>query len=523
MGQRINPFIFSVSILFGSLCRIEVSGNCFVKRASSYIKLASGDFDFQPQDVITISEGTLIIKTQAGNIIKKTGPLKSEILDLGDETAVIKLDEGRIKSIVKKLSPRSKFEIKTPLAVAAVRGTEFDVGVREGRVEVETIEGVVGVMDNEGRLEVIEAGRGCSIDSAGTRIYKLDRVIPSDIRETISIGMSKQDIIKAAQMELKNAEYLEGKTLIDVNGNRVRLEEYIVRNPKDVAANEAAKSFKLVVLNHRENRLDYFYFLGTFNKELPADLSGALSQISGGVDKPEFYLEKYEKVISNVDDYIKDNASGGHLVKITYNDDGTVTLWEEGGRTLNYNLIIDEGGKLKAYDPVSDAIYEISQSEKNEFLKPAVYNSNTDTYEFSNTVWRTRFDSYKHVINGVEKISYTGSSILSSISSIDSAVAYQKAPIASLTEFPSGEDKLHTAITLYYADGTYEKYNTYIINDEGEIADIKDFLGITAGKGFRQKLLNYNYEQVTEASEFKGRKIDIVVEPKILIKSGLLK
>ena len=40
---------------------------------------------------------------------------------------------------------------------------------------------------------------------------------------------------------------------------------------------------------------------------------------------------------------------------------------------------------------------------------------------------------------------------------------------------------------------------------------------------FKNELLKWNYEQTVEATEFQGRKIDLVVEPKILIKSGLIK
>jgi len=37
-----------------------------------------------------------------------------------------------------------------------------------------------------------------------------------------------------------------------------------------------------------------------------------------------------------------------------------------------------------------------------------------------------------------------------------------------------------------------------------------------------RRLLDFNFEQVITASEFGGRKIDLVVEPRILIQSGLM-
>ena len=43
----------------------------------------------------------------------------------------------------------------------------------------------------------------------------------------------------------------------------------------------AGASVKLVVLNERDSRFDYFFYHGTFNQALPADMSVALRQISG--------------------------------------------------------------------------------------------------------------------------------------------------------------------------------------------------------------------------------------------------
>ena len=41
----------------------------------------------------------------------------------------------------------------------------------------------------------------------------------------------------------------------------MRLEEYIVR--------PTANQFKLVALNERDSRFDYFYYQGTFNQNCP--------------------------------------------------------------------------------------------------------------------------------------------------------------------------------------------------------------------------------------------------------------
>ena len=51
---------------------------------------------------------------------------------------------------------------------------------------------------------------------------------------------------------------------------------------------------------------------------------------------------------------------------------------------------------------------------------------------------------------------------------------------------------------------------------------LESFAGISTGAGYKNELLKWNYEQQVSASEFQGRKIDLVVEPKIFIESGLI-
>ena len=107
------------------------------------------------------------------------------------------------------------------------------------------------------------------------------------MRREMSLDMSKEEVLAAAAREIKLAEFQQGKVLMDVFGQRVRLEEYIIRPRAD--------QFKLVVLNERQSRFDYFYYLGTFNTALPTDMSVALRQLSGSVGTaPTFWLTGFE-------------------------------------------------------------------------------------------------------------------------------------------------------------------------------------------------------------------------------------
>ncbi|OGR82670.1 MAG: hypothetical protein A2901_04840 [Elusimicrobia bacterium RIFCSPLOWO2_01_FULL_54_10] len=102
------------------------------------------------------------------------------------------------------------------------------------------------------------------------------------------------------------------------------------------------------------------------------------------------------------------------------------------------------------------------------------------------------------------------------------------------SSFPSGAANLHIRLITYYpksaSDIPFEQYDTYIISDEGKVAPLSAFASATSGKAYKQELLKWNYEQITRSSAFggqigrnDGRTIDIVVEPKILIKSGIIK
>jgi hypothetical protein len=72
------------------------------------------------------------------------------------------------------------------------------------------------------------------------------------------------------------------------------------------------------------------------------------------------------------------------------------------------------------------------------------------------------------------------------------------------------------------AGDVWERYDNYIISDEGKVASTTDFAGATSGATYKSLLLKWNYQTIVTASEFEGRKIDLAVAPKIFIQSGLI-
>lgn len=439
------------------------------------------------------ADATLIF--QDGSRVE-LGPNSSFTLDEGSSRrSMLRLTLGSLKAFVQHLGSRS-FQVRTPTAVCSVRGTEFGVQVLSGgRTVVDLYKGLLGVEDRRGqqlllhpneRLQVDLRGMGSpgSLPSQGAQ---LRNQFHSIMQREMALTMSKEQVMASAVNEIKSAEFQQGKSLIDAFGKRVRLEEYIIRPEPN--------QFKLVALNERQDSFNYFYYLGTFNTTLPADLSIALRQINGTVGTaPTYWITSYQTGRSNTVDSVVEMANGGHPVDVNNNGiDTPITQWA---------------------DPVTGKMVDITGKR----------------------LYLTLFDNYGLYVNGNLKDGWTGSNITSYSTGAGQRTAVTtNDPItgALLATAAPGEaggptstypdpNKIHQVITQYYLDGSYLAFDNYVIDNEGKIASISDFAGITSGAEYKQTLLNFNFEQVTTASEFHGRKIDLVVEPKIFIQSGLI-
>jgi len=401
---------------------------------------------------------------------------------------------GSLRAWVTKLASR-RFRVRSPTAVCSVRGTEFKIQSHfNGRTVIDLQSGLLDVTDKRGKTFTLMPGQRLETDYMGAmgnpRSTKAKTTAPAasglqaEARRELGLEMGKEEVLAAAAREIKLAEYQQGKALIDVNGYRVRVEQYIMR-PRD-------DQFKLVVLNSRENRFDYFYYLGTFNKTLPTDLNTALSQLSGGLDAaPEYYLTGFETGRSNTVDSVRELAQGGHPVDLNSNAD------------------------------VSDDITSFFDSSADRYIDVT-----------GRSVFKTLYDRYGFYVNGKLKYGWTDpGATLTAYSNrvwsttndpITGAALPSALPNRNVSStFPDSE-RIHQLIYEHYGDGTSISWDNYIISDEGTVASTDEFSGVTTGTAFREKLLNWNYQQIITATEFNGRKIDLVVAPRILIQAGLI-
>lgn len=410
----------------------------------------------------------------------------------------MELKLGSLKAWISK-SLNRRFQVRTPTAVCSVRGTEFGVDVDPGGdTRVQMFGGLLAVADTTGNEILLKDQESVRVTSEG-----LGRVTDAGAREErggdgdanrvakreVDLRMSKEEVQAAAAEESKLSEYQEGKALIDVNGNRVRIEEYIVR--------PAADQFKLVVLNERADRFDYFFYHGTFDKALPTDMSIALRQIPGCLDAACAYtMTSYRTGRSNTQDNMLEDASGGHQVDVNDLANGPAS-----------------DDVTAAYDPATASF--ISVAANRPFFK-------------------TLYDNYDLSFNGVSHQSWTGVGITKMVAAgAGTAPAFTN--VTTVQNMPGcappdctyseiSEGIFHDVVYASNGDGSiWEKYDSYVISDEGKIARTSDFAATGfSGQSFKQTLLGWNFQTIVTASEFGGRKIDLVVEPKIFIQSGLI-
>ncbi|MFH1260172.1 MAG: FecR domain-containing protein [Elusimicrobiota bacterium] len=423
------------------------------------------------EQIVTGANGQAEIRYPNGSISGIGANAKVTVEKCGEENTITLLI-GKVQALVKKLKPGQKFEIKTPTAVCSVRGTKFTVEVDEDfKTRISVFEGLVAARQIKGigeevlvhpqeRIEILENMPAGSPEKQEGSLRQQQSIqsaeAKQEVQKEVALNMSQEEVQAAAAGELKLAEYQEGKSVVDAFGKRVRLEEYIIRPQAD--------QFKLVVLNTREDRFDYFYWLATFDKTLPVDLRQATRYMYGksGDDRPEFQLLADEQYFSNTIDYIVSKYSGGHSVE-NLDGDGWVTKFDQ-------------------------FEYKIYDTEKFGYTRVDDLWTPKGDYYYDNVTWR---------VLGEEK-------------------TYDQVASLLTKSYPDGSDVWHESYKAKFdKDGSWYQEDYYWINDDGKVATIKEFTNL-------RDLSKWNQELVLTASEFEGRKIDLIISPKVYIESQII-
>jgi len=365
-------FILTItSLTFSStiIVVVKVSGKAFVRNIADqqWTKCYPGQTLDENYVIKTEEKSKVELLLFDGTKIVVSEKTEIVLSKIAPQEKVIQQKTGKARFKVSKLQEGAKFETITPTAIMSVRGTEFSVFVKEDlSTEVKVFEGIVNVKTLAGESIDLSVNEKIEI-LPNLPLPEIKKFEKQDLEETKSIikeemkdvlapevqmDMTKEQVQRAAAEELKLAEYQQGKSLIDVWGNRVRIEEYIVR--KNLEPNQ----FKMVVLNEREQRFDYFIWLATFNKDLPTDLTLATKWLSWkeGIKEPDYYLKESYSGASNTIDKVEWKLSGSvvkenslykyqqNLVSYKINNNEKINLMPD-----TMNVSYPKGDKFSAY------------------------------------------------------------------------------------------------------------------------------------------------------------------------------
>lgn len=139
-----------------------------------------------------------------------------------------------------------------------------------------------------------------------TEIQNLLKADELDQRNTMAEALRQEnlsDMVRGHEdleiaMAQKNVDLHLGKNLIDMHGNRVRMEEYVVR-PAD-------NQVQFLNLTMRDQRLDYINYTATFNTTVPRDTNGIWEK--QWRTQPAVYLTAENLTYSNLQDSVALNS-----------------------------------------------------------------------------------------------------------------------------------------------------------------------------------------------------------------------
>lgn len=284
-----NKLLFALSAIFilanygiADVRIASVYGNVSVFHNAQW-QPASAGMELGEKDVVKTlpdSRASLLVNEATFVWVSRNSQVEVSSLDKG---SVFTLLLGRLRAKVRNLQG-SKFQIKTPVSVASVRGTDFAVdaagilNVFEGHVDfsdlnlaqiVEVVAGQINEMragqPGATRAMTPEEQAAAALEWSGFSGDPTKQGTSGDDKKKETKNDAKNDITQMRQElhdivnglktdinttrettnEVKEADLASGRTLRDVNGNVVRVEQQLLRPD--------AASIQLINLTKRSN------------------------------------------------------------------------------------------------------------------------------------------------------------------------------------------------------------------------------------------------------------------------------
>lgn len=420
----------------------------------------------------------------------------------------------------------SRVRIRTPTAVAAVRGTVFEIGTNEKTSAIVMAEGVLEVTDNNGKEAVLTSEETLRIGENGMEKPRmvalnsreaLQAVRPYAVHQDMARDATRSMLEDLRNRELKSNEAQLGKDVVDAFGRRVRLEEYLLRPD--------TKSYEILFLSHRQDRFDWGHLIHTFNSAIPNDLSQVPAIVAGAFlaeKQPTNWLKSSEFYATNTIDAEKEVRTFGAPVQIDfkgYNAGVSKLLW--------YPSSIDFTQSIQGPGVVVGA-----NGWRDQFVQHQDYNTTVTSNFFWQLNVQPSISANTDIAFSASKIlganvgqgaslptDYTSFSVVldpSNQTDVNngglahtSYDLYQ--PIDTVFTTPSGPGRADLRAVTTYPDGSTMQVEKFLVSNDGKILDFSNPTSTLFGQDG-----SYNLEINIKSSLFQGRDIDVLIAPEIL-------
>lgn len=203
---------------------IAVSGEPRLMRAGGEEKVIKvGDSLYSGDRVVTAEQQNLRLQfaDQSELQVLSNSVVILDKLSHHKETGMVdtrlRLNSGDVKTWVEKLKPDSRYEIKTPAAVTAVRGTVFRLSSTSQISRTEVTEGIAGVSD--GKVEKsVKSGYGIVAEKDKPLPEPVKLLPPPELSDNLS---SDKSVLQVSWKKLDGAEFYRYQLALDENFNQL--------------------------------------------------------------------------------------------------------------------------------------------------------------------------------------------------------------------------------------------------------------------------------------------------------------
>lgn len=477
------------------------------ERVRRPVRIAQGDevrTGNGAQAQILLSDGSRLSLSENAHFAVQNDSLKQ---------STFKLSVGKLKAYFAGVFS-SRLEIRTPTAVCAVRGTEFELNAQpQGATQVNVDEGHLEVSDKQGQQAVVTAEETVSVGQSGMdepHVVSLsdERAQPAARPEVVMTQVAN-DATRSMLEELRNRELKAneaqlGKDVIDAFGRRVRLEEYLLR--------PASNQFKLLFLSTRESRFDWGQYVETFHARIPDDITQVPAIVAGtyfSKTMPSNWLTNVDFYATNTIDSIEETIALGDPVAVNFCGLG-ICGSRYYPKSMDHKQVLSGPG--------------VPGGTRTQFDQTQSISGNVFTWSQSiidNTGALSSLDQFQEDVSNVGDVNAGGCSLGGETCFDNSPVAYNSLGgagngkftsfVPAVTSFPSGKGKADFFSETVYGDGSTVSARKMLVSNDGEILD---FRNIATGDFLKSG--DYNLEEVVGSSLFQGRDIDILIAPEIL-------